>query len=432
MNDSLSIQSQSVDTDLKAVLDVRNFMAQVVPWPQNGEGASILVVWGGPEHDLAAKTLDRFFAHVNYGGYQDSPIYFCTSLQRDVTVLDVNKEEAHQRSQAQAAALKAIWLNLNGYASPEEAFDALEWFIDKYKLPSPNAFVTSGNELHVYWIAAERMTVEEWQPYASGLKALAMKSGLNGDLDLTTDCACIMRMPGALNYEIDFLQPARLRGLSEEVTDFRKELAFLHEASLVDPAARAFVAGGAAPNGSGQSADAHPLTIARGYLARGWNPIPVSRQTKKPIRKGWQRCRLDSTTVAAAFNRADMNVGVQSGPYSNGLTDVDLDCGEAVKIGPMLLPESNNVFGRASKRRSHWLYSTTLANKIAKACLQFRDVTNGDATEGAMLLWRGDRVEPGRRVSHHRRRYTAAAGAPACRRGLAGAALAGRRLARAP
>jgi hypothetical protein len=129
-----------------------------------------------------------------------------------------------------------------------------------------------------------------------------------------------------------------------------------------------------------------PLTIARGYLARGWNPIPVSLQTKKPIGNEWQLRPLDSTTVAAAFNHPDMNVGVQLGPYSHGLTDVDLDCREAVLTGPMFLPGSNSIFGRASKLRSHWLYNSTLAGKISKACLQFRDAAPNGATEGAMLL----------------------------------------------
>jgi hypothetical protein len=71
---------------------------------------------------------------------------------------------------------------------------------------------------------------------------------------------------------------------------------------------------------------------------------------------------------------------VQLGPYSGGLTDIDLDCPEAVAIGPMLLPGSNNVFGRASKPCSHWLYSSTLAEKVAKACLQFKDA------DGSMML----------------------------------------------
>jgi hypothetical protein len=133
------------------------------------------------------------------------------------------------------------------------------------------------------------------------------------------------------------------------------------------------------PPGSIEGID-NPLTIARGYLKRGWNPIPVSRRTKKPIGKGWQHRRLTEEAVAEAFNRADMNVGVQLGPMSNGLTDVDLDCHEAVAIGSMLLPESNNIFGRAGKPRSHWLYDSTLAASITKAHLQFKDI------DGAMML----------------------------------------------
>jgi hypothetical protein len=48
----------------------------------------------------------------------------------------------------------------------------------------------------------------------------------------------------------------------------------------------------------------------------------------------------------------------------------------------MLLPKSNNIFGRAGKRRAHWLYRTTLADKIPPpmACIQFRD------TDGTMMV----------------------------------------------
>src|SRR5262249_13846374 len=120
-----------------------------------------------------------------------------------------------------------------------------------------------------------------------------------------------------------------------------------------------------------------PLETARGYHKRSWNTVPLSRQTKKPIGAEWQKRRLDSKRVAEAFNSADMNVGVQLGPVGDGLTDVDLDCPEAVAIGPMLLPKSNNIFGRASKRRSHWLYTTALAERVNKACLQFKDPAGG-------------------------------------------------------
>ena len=129
-----------------------------------------------------------------------------------------------------------------------------------------------------------------------------------------------------------------------------------------------------------------PLDIALGYLKRGWNPVPVSRQTKKPIGLAWQKRRLDNTTVREHFNGADMNTGVQLGPYSNGLTDVDLDCREALIAGVMLLPKSNNIFGRAGKPRSHWLYSTSLADKIDKAGKQFRDLDGTEGRPGTMML----------------------------------------------
>ena len=49
-------------------------------------------------------------------------------------------------------------------------------------------------------------------------------------------------------------------------------------------------------------------------------------------------------------------------------------------IGPLLLPKTNNIFGRKSKPRSHWLYVTGLAETISKACLQFKDI------DGTMML----------------------------------------------
>jgi hypothetical protein len=52
-----------------------------------------------------------------------------------------------------------------------------------------------------------------------------------------------------------------------------------------------------------------------------------------------------------------MNVGMQMGPKSGGLTDVDLDCPEALKLAKYFLPRTASKYGRPSKRRSHWLYT---------------------------------------------------------------------------
>jgi Bifunctional DNA primase/polymerase, N-terminal len=123
------------------------------------------------------------------------------------------------------------------------------------------------------------------------------------------------------------------------------------------------------------------LQIALGVLARGWNPVKLDRKTKKPVGLAWQKRRITRETAPQIFNGHDCNVGVQLGGHSDGLTDVDLDCREAVAVGAMMLPKSNNIFGRASKRRSHWLYRSTLAEHVDKACLQFRDPAGG-----AMML----------------------------------------------
>jgi hypothetical protein len=128
------------------------------------------------------------------------------------------------------------------------------------------------------------------------------------------------------------------------------------------------------------------LELALSWIARTWNPVPVSRQTKKPFEKEWQLRVVTAETAAKYFNGSAMNVGVQLGPHSNGLTDVDLDCREAVQIGGMLLPRTNACFGRKSKPRSHHLYVSDLADHIKKASMQFHDVDGEKGKPGTMLL----------------------------------------------
>lgn len=51
--------------------------------------------------------------------------------------------------------------------------------------------------------------------------------------------------------------------------------------------------------------------------------------------------------------------------------DIDLYCREAVLLASYFLPATKTVIGRASKRRSHWLYTSDLAQKQTKSTLQF-------------------------------------------------------------
>ena len=95
---------------------------------------------------------------------------------------------------------------------------------------------------------------------------------------------------------------------------------------------------------------------ARTAYRNGWMPLPVPARSKNPNRKGWQDERLTDEEIDAHFASDELNLGVLLGEPSNGLTDVDLDCPEAVAVAAVLLPPTGAVFGRPARPSSHWLY----------------------------------------------------------------------------
>ena len=101
------------------------------------------------------------------------------------------------------------------------------------------------------------------------------------------------------------------------------------------------------------------LDIAKDYLRRGWQPIPIAHHSKNPNLAGWQKLKFIESELPNHFNGKPQNIGVLLGEVSNGLTDIDLDSPEAVKIADYFLPETKAVFGRAGKLRSHRLYLCT-------------------------------------------------------------------------
>jgi hypothetical protein len=93
--------------------------------------------------------------------------------------------------------------------------------------------------------------------------------------------------------------------------------------------------------------------IAARFVARGWKVIPIQSGEKGPKGNAWQ-----TRTYNPQRDFEGKNIGVQLGPVSGGLTDVDLDCAEAIALAPDFLPRTGAIFGRQSKQRSHWLYIT--------------------------------------------------------------------------
>jgi hypothetical protein len=98
---------------------------------------------------------------------------------------------------------------------------------------------------------------------------------------------------------------------------------------------------------------ASALEIAKEYLRRGWQPLPIPHRSKNPNFSGWQKFNPTEADLPKHFNGKAQNIGVL---LHNGLVDIDLDSIEAIRIADFFLPETEAVFGRASKPRSHRLY----------------------------------------------------------------------------
>jgi hypothetical protein len=97
------------------------------------------------------------------------------------------------------------------------------------------------------------------------------------------------------------------------------------------------------------------LKAARYYAGLGLAVIPT--RGKVPVLRDWGQRRLTPTELDQHFVPG-VNVGVINGAASGGLVDVDLDCSEALACAPIFLPTTPVVFGRPSKRRSHFEYLT--------------------------------------------------------------------------
>ena len=117
------------------------------------------------------------------------------------------------------------------------------------------------------------------------------------------------------------------------------------------------------------------------YIGRGWQVVPILTRQKKPALRDWQNLSITEENVTSYLSHGD-NVGVCLGRRSNGLTDLDLDCQEAVMLADYFLPPTNAIFGRRSKPRSHHLYYTDLSEIENRASIMFKAPSSAG---GAML-----------------------------------------------
>lgn len=201
-----------------------------------GQDGKARPAWRGQPFKTAADLVNRAQSlALNETKAED--IYFCLSVQSQAeTYTDKRSGRSFPiavRDAGNATLLKAIWLDVDvkeppkGYADLKGALDAINEFVVAAGLPGASALVASGGGVHVYWISGTPLTVDQWRPFAEGLKSEALRLGLRCDAGVTADVARILRMPGTYNRKIKG-QPRAVKvlGLGCDY-DFERDLAGL-------------------------------------------------------------------------------------------------------------------------------------------------------------------------------------------------------------
>lgn len=141
------------------------------------------------------------------------------------------------------------------------------------------------------------------------------------------------------------------------------------------------------------------LKTAIAYVRRGWSVIPIRLGSKNPGRAGWERLRLTEAELSRHFGRGPCNIGVLLGAPSNWLVDVDLDHKLAVELAEEYLPKTNAIFGRAGKRRSHYLYIVSQSVETRQWRLPDREMVVELRSTGGQTVFPGSIHPTGEQIS---------------------------------
>jgi hypothetical protein len=214
------------------------FMTRVLPWPKDDEPGYVQLCWRAPDPDdpnefhwpkKSVRSVGKFLRLMQWGLTKFPDSYVCTALQR----------EKGTRSNKNTLSIKSLRMDADvkegAYRSLEAAIVAVGEFCEQTGIPLPNAWVCSGGGLHVYWIGDRGLTVEQWQPYANGLKAFAIEHGLKCDHGVTAVPSHVLRIPGTFNSKSNQRRPVYLFALTPHDFDFATELAMLPGKKTVKP-----------------------------------------------------------------------------------------------------------------------------------------------------------------------------------------------------
>ena len=304
--------------------NVADFFRRVVPWPAEDEPGYINIHWksANAAYGMPGRPFrDVITMMAGVQRFQNKPatiqdIYFCLSRQLTHGKADQWGKHWAKRTKTNTVAIKCVALDVDvklgpkGYADAGKAMEAIGKFVADSALPFPTAIVHSGGGLHVYWISARPLTIEEWTPYASGLRNLADSHGLRFDQSVTIDCARVLRVPGTFNLKEEVPRPVTLKYLAGADLNFETTLGHIRSAAGVRQAADAVASelggGVTLPPGPGLTTDE---SLADGIVDEKppLDPAPIVRacpflaETARTGGKGHEQGLWMQTALACTF-----------------------------------------------------------------------------------------------------------------------------------
>lgn len=122
-----------------------------------------------------------------------------------------------KRTATNAAYVKSLFIDMDGYASKKDAALALASFLEKTGLDAFGTphIISSGGGLHCYWPLTEEADIATWKPIAENFKRLCKQEGLNIDHTVTADAARVLRIPNTFNFKAKYIEPRPVKFLMQ-------------------------------------------------------------------------------------------------------------------------------------------------------------------------------------------------------------------------
>lgn len=130
----------------------------------------------------------------------DPNIYFALASFKEAKVYDEKGRYMKSYRQIQNVdKVKSLWLDIDFkmYDNPQACVQDIQRFLSDF--PDPTFMVNSGGGIHLYWVFEDALTLQQWEPLATGLAAIAKAKKLRADYGVTIDAARVLRLPGYVN-----------------------------------------------------------------------------------------------------------------------------------------------------------------------------------------------------------------------------------------